>query len=225
MDVTQSSMLIFDMDGVLVDVSESYRAAIAATVEQFTKTTPSAELIQRYKNDGGWNNDWELSHRLIFDLAQRDVPYPEVVSVFQSHFLGRDHDGLVLRERWLPSPGLLERLAQRHSLALFTGRPCAEVEFTLDRFAPEIRWKDIVADGDVAAAKPAPEGLLAIKSRHADAALNYIGDTVDDARSASAAGVRFIGVADRRHDGLEEILRKEGADAVIENVNELEQSL
>ena len=224
MEVTRS-MLIFDMDGVLVDVSESYRAAIAATVERFTKTAPSAELIQQYKNAGGWNNDWELSRRLILDTAERDVPYAEVVSVFQSFFWGSDHDGLVLRERWLPAAGLLARLSQRYALALFTGRPRAELEFTLARSAPEICWQDIVADGDVAAAKPAPDGLLAIQSRHADAALTYIGDTVDDARSAKAAGVRFIGVADPRHAGLAEILRYEGAAGVIENVNELEQTL
>ena len=34
-------LIIFDMDGVLVDVSESYRAAIQATVLHFTGTEPT----------------------------------------------------------------------------------------------------------------------------------------------------------------------------------------
>ncbi len=39
-------MLVFDMDGVLVDVNESYREAIAQTVEHFTGSKPSREQIQ-----------------------------------------------------------------------------------------------------------------------------------------------------------------------------------
>ena len=37
-------MLVFDMDGVLVDVTESYRETIVQTVEHFTGKTISARL-------------------------------------------------------------------------------------------------------------------------------------------------------------------------------------
>ena len=226
MDLTsRSSLLVFDVDGVLVDVSESYRAAIVATVRDFTSQTPAPAVIQSYKNSGGWNNDWELAQRIVLDLSQRTVPYAEVVEVFQSHFLGTANDGLILRERWLPKAGFLERLAGAHALAIFTGRPRAELAWTLGRFAPSIAWSEIIADGEVPAAKPAPDGLLAIQSRHADATLTYVGDTVDDARSARAAAIRFIGVADPRHDGLANLLRAEGAIATVENVNQLEEVL
>lgn len=223
MDLTNgSSVIIFDMDGVLVDVSESYLAAIAATVFQLTQQTPSPELIQRYKNEGGWNNDWELSHRLVTDLGGGELPYAEVVKVFQSRFLGTKNDGLILRERWLPADGFLARLSERSSLAIFTGRPRTEVDLTLQRFAPNIRWSEIIADGDVPTAKPAPDGLHAIQSRHPGAAFTYVGDIVDDAQSAHAAGVRFIGIAEGR---TAELLRAEGAAAVIPNVNHLEDVL
>jgi phosphoglycolate phosphatase-like HAD superfamily hydrolase len=52
-----------------------------------------------------------------------------------------------------------------------------------------------------------------------------VGDTVDDARSARAAGVAFIGVAAAGHSTRSEILRlfaEENAVAVVENVNEIE---
>ena len=55
------SIVVFDMDGVLTEVSESYRAAIVETVEHFTGVRIERDLIQRYKNEGGWNNDWALS--------------------------------------------------------------------------------------------------------------------------------------------------------------------
>ena len=58
-------LLVFDMDGVLVDVTESYRETIARTVEHFTGARPTHERIQEVKNAGGWNDDWKLSHHLV----------------------------------------------------------------------------------------------------------------------------------------------------------------
>lgn len=217
------SVLVFDMDDVLVDVLESYRASLAATVEHFTGATISNDVIQRYKNAGGWNDDWQLSQRVILDTGGLDVPFDEVVAVFQQHFLGANGDGLILRERWLPAPGLLERLAARHQLGIFTGRPRDEMQITLSRFVPDILWGTTITSGDVQNLKPAPDGLLAIAAAHAGCTISYVGDNVDDARSARAAGVRFIGIAQRNSVGLDELLASEGAAAVIENINEIEE--
>ena len=85
--VIKSDMIIFDMDGVLVDVRESYRETICVTVEHFTSKQISRELIQEYKHQGGWNNDWSLSQKIAADLGT-DVPYREVVEYFQKVFLG-----------------------------------------------------------------------------------------------------------------------------------------
>lgn len=218
-------VLVFDMDGVLVDVSESYRATIVETVRHFTGLEIPRDLIQDYKNRGGWNNDWALSQKIVFDLTQKQIPYDTVVQVFQSYFFGPNQDGLVMRERWLPAPGMLERLLQTFDLTIFTGRLRSEAQFTLTRFAPGLQWSMIVGDDDVSHAKPAPDGLLAIAAAHPGAELTYFGDTVDDARSAGAAGVPFIGIAHPRHQGLPELLRAEGAVAVIADINEMEAVL
>jgi len=219
---TKDSVLVFDMDGVLVDVSESYRASIIATVEHFTGATISNDVIQRYKNAGGWNDDWELSQQIVLDTAGLNVPFDQVISVFQQRFLGANNDGLILRERWLPVEGLMERLATRHRLAIFTGRPRSEMEITLLRFIPGLSWAMTVTAADVENAKPAPDGLRAIAQAHAGCTLTYVGDNVDDACSAGAAGVRFIGIADQTSVGLGELLKREGAAAVFENINEIE---
>ena len=216
----QSSVVIFDMDGVLAEVSGSYSAATVATVEHFTGKQVPSEMIEDYKEAGGWNNDWALAQRLIHDIAQKDVPYVEVVSVFQSLFLGRNNDGLIMRERWIPANGLLPRLQQKHDLAIFTGRPRTEIAPTLARFAHDVSWATIVADEEVARPKPAPDGLLAIAAAHQHARLTYVGDNVDDARSARAAAIRFIGVAEKPR--MIDLLRAEGAIAIVANVNELE---
>ena len=216
-----NSLLVFDMDGVLADVRDSYLASIEATVLHFTGKAISPDLITSYKKAGGWNNDWALAQKLIFDTARIEVPYHEVVEVFQAVFLGRNHDGLINRETWIPQSGLLERLSQNHSLGVFSGRTRFEIDLTLSRFASEVEWATIIADAEVANPKPAPDGLHTIAEARPKNSLTYIGDNIDDARSARAAGVRFIGIADGDED-LARVLRKDGAVAVIRSVNELE---
>ena len=175
------SLLVFDMDGVLADVSESYLAAIAATVMHFTDQIVAREAIEQYKQAGGWNNDWALAQKITQDVSQRGVPYHEVVSVFQSFYRREqrrvDHTREMDPAKWPPSA-----LEQNHGLAIFTGRPRAEIGPTLVRFAPEVRWIMIVADEEVEILKPAPDGLVAIRAAHPDTFLSYVGDNVDDAR-------------------------------------------
>src|SRR3954467_6198177 len=130
--VKAPDVLVFDMDGVLVEVSESYREAIRETVRHFTGAIVSHDTIQDFKNAGGWNNDWLLSQRLIQDLGQ-NVPYVDVVEYFNRIFLGENGDGLIQRERWLPGPGLLDELRRNATLAIFTGRAKYEADITLGR--------------------------------------------------------------------------------------------
>src|SRR3982751_2034470 len=85
--VKAPEVLVFDMDGVLVEVTESYREAIRETVKHFTGELVSHDLIQDFKNAGGWNNDWLPSQRLIADLG-KNVDYAEVVEYFNAVFLG-----------------------------------------------------------------------------------------------------------------------------------------
>ncbi len=219
------SVIVFDMDGVLADVTESYREAIVRTVEHFTGKRIARDLVQQYKNAGGWNNDWALSQKIASDLGV-EVAYGAVVDYFNQIFLGSD--GLIRREVWIPLPGLLNRLSRRFDLAIFTGRLRYELDITLARFAPDVRFDPIVCAEHVAKPKPAPEGLFAIQRMKPDRGLWYVGDTIDDARSASAAGVPFIGIIAQDHSSREELTRlfqQESAAAILENVNQIEPVL
>jgi HAD superfamily hydrolase (TIGR01548 family) len=216
-------VIVFDMDGVLVEVMQSYRETIRETVRYFTGEPASHDEIQDYKNAGGWNNDWPLSHRLIANRGVT-VDYKDVVDRFNKIFLGENGDGLILKEQWMPDPGLLEGLAEQASLAIFTGRVKYEVDPTLRRFAPAIQFDPIITDEVVANSKPAPDGLEMIKRQYPGKQLWYLGDTVDDARSAQAAAVPFIGVStpqNPRHEEIAVNLNELGAFAVIGDINEL----
>lgn len=218
-------VLVFDMDGVLVEVSRSYREAIVETVRHFTGDFVSQDLIQDYKNAGGWNNDWLLSHKFIADRGKQ-VEYADVVAYFNEVFLGENGDGLIRYEEWMPNDGLLQRLSRHAQLAIFTGRAKYEADITLDRYARDVRFEPLITDDSVPNPKPAPDGLELIQSQYPDRTLWYLGDTVDDARSAQAAGVPFIGVStphNSRHEEIALLLKQLGAFAVIDNINDLEQ--
>src|SRR5713226_6963450 len=130
------------MDGVLAEVSESYRESIVQTVELYTGQRITRDLIHEYKNRGGWNNDWALSQKIAADLGVA-VDYNEIVERFNEIFLGRNGDGLIQRERWFPGPGLLERLGKRFGLAIFSGRLRYEADITLRRFASDMIFDPI----------------------------------------------------------------------------------
>ena len=217
-------MIVFDMDGVLADVSESYRESIVQTVESYTGQRITRDLIQEYKNRGGWNNDWLLSQKIAADLGI-EIDYGEIVERFNEIFLGRNGDGLIQREMWFPELGLLARLSERFGLAIFSGRLRYEADITLRRFASDVTFDPIVCADDVPKDKPAPDGLLAIQRVNPGRKLTYVGDTVDDARAASAAGVPFIGIAARSHSRRAELIRlfeEQHSVAILENVNEIE---
>jgi HAD superfamily phosphatase len=221
------ALIVFDMDGVLTEVSESYREAIVQTVGHFTGRQITRDLIQDYKNRGGWNNDWALSQQIASDLGV-EVDYGKVVDHFNEIFIGRNGDGLIQRESWFPHPGLLERLAKRSGLAIFTGRLRYEADISLRRFCNGLSFDPIICADDVTAGKPAPDGLFAIQRMKPGRKLAFVGDTVDDARSASAAGVPFIGIVAQSHSRREELTRlfeQERAVAILENVNQIEEAL
>jgi len=220
-------LLVFDMDGVLVDVTESYREAIAQTVLHFAGTAITHPEIQDYKNQGGWNDDWKLSHHIIGERGV-SVEFEEVKRHFQSIFLGNGTDGLILRERWVAREGTLERLNEQFRFAVFTGRPRPDADLTLQRFVPRMIFDPIVAMHDVQNLKPAPDGLLHILKCVPEVKAFYVGDTVDDARCASAAGVPFVGIAapaNPRYLDLVFLFQGEGAYAIVDDINYLEEVL
>jgi len=69
------NLLVFDMDGVLVDVSGSYREATRQAAYTFLKDCRGGELLPQplfsleelaaVKQSGGLNNDWDMTHRII----------------------------------------------------------------------------------------------------------------------------------------------------------------
>lgn len=222
--------VLFDMDGVLVDVSRSYRLAIGRTVAHFSGRELSPARIQAYKDAGGFNNDWQLTHQALRDLGV-EVPYEAVVRVFQQLYLGEGFDGLIRNERWLLREDVAERLAASHHLGVVTGRPRAEAEWTLQRAGMRHWFGTVITMDDLPQErqKPRPDGLwLALSALQATEGW-YLGDTIDDLAAAKSAGLVPVGVVqfgtEEEQMARRRLLLDHGAQVVLADVNHVEEAL
>lgn len=220
----RADVVVFDMDGVLVDPTETFRRALIDTVRHFAGVTITQDDIVRIKNGGGYNDDSEIALLAIRE-AGFDPAMSEIRTFGRALYWGNNAEGYIRDERWLVDPGLLENLAAKRRLAIFTGRGMQSATHTLRRFCSQIDFDPIVTHEQVERLKPAPDGLLLIRRTVPDRELVFVGDNVDDCRSALAAGVRFVGIASPdtpRHAETKALFEKLGAETVLKSVNDLE---
>ncbi|MDX9802005.1 MAG: HAD hydrolase-like protein [Spirochaetia bacterium] len=74
-------LIIFDMDGVLIDVSNSYRDTVRKAVSIFLNPCAGSGMLKSplfeladlafLKQSGGLNNDWDLTHRVLTLLLSK----------------------------------------------------------------------------------------------------------------------------------------------------------
>ncbi|MCK4327620.1 MAG: histidinol-phosphate transaminase [Candidatus Diapherotrites archaeon] len=197
--------VIFDIDGVLVDVSSSYREAILRTVEWWGGQATNGD-ISRLKGLG-FNNDWDVTYALAkktTGVDRGDPDYSLLKQKFQELYLG----GLIDKEKKIVKPEMLDRLVG-YRLGIATGRPRAEALYCLKGFIPKyFREGCIVALEDCGKEKPDPTPLLKAKKALGCKAPVYVGDTASDELAAKAANMPCIIV---------------GRD--IEDVNELPEAM
>ncbi len=218
--ILKPQAVLFDMDGVLADVSESYRAAIIGTAASYGVELAAIE-IARAKAEGNSNNDWQLTRRL---LASRGVerPLEEVTSRFETLYQGNEQrPGLRNRERLLFPRTLFEALARRMPLAIVTGRPQKDAERFLIDYGLEGAVSALVCMED-APPKPDPAPIRLALDRLGVASAWMVGDTPDDIRAARSAGVLPLGVS-APGDGPEsaECLMAAGAWRVVNHADEI----
>ncbi len=185
---TKYDGLIFDMDGVLVDVSESYREAIRQTAGYFLKKNVLMSEVNEMKNKSGMNNDWDASYALI---NKPEISYKMVKDYFQKIYLG----GLIDKEKLLISKQELQFLKNKYKkLGIATGRPKKEAEYVIKKNKLETIFDCVLALEDVAKSKPAPDSILAVIKKLNLKQTIYIGDSQCDFLSAKLAKIPYINV-------------------------------
>ncbi|ADC89232.1 HAD-superfamily hydrolase, subfamily IA, variant 1 [Thermocrinis albus DSM 14484] len=169
--------LIFDVDGVLVDVSESYHHAIKMTAEYFLGKEVDLEVVRKIKFEKGINNDWLATKEVLLHFGM-DVDLERIIDKFNEIYrLLRD------RERPILPRDTLERFkAEGFPLAILTGRPREDLRYFMERFGMEDLF-DVVIDDDELhpdLKKPHPYALhYCLELMDVDGAV-YVGDSLAD---------------------------------------------
>ena len=213
--------LLFDLDGVIADVEDSYRRCVLETAGMFGVEV-SREELAAIVLAGDANNDWVLTQRI---LAGRGVEMSldDVTEAYQRAYLGTPTSpGLRESERLLAPPDVLSRLADRLPLAIVTGRPREEAEWFLDKEGLTDLFRTVVCmeDGPL---KPNPAPVRAAASRLGVERTWMVGDTPDDMRAAAGAGAVPIGVVAPGPDPTASAaaLRDTGAATVLAAIEDL----
>lgn len=197
--------VLFDMDGVLVDVKDSYRKAIEETANWHLGRNGGKAIGQKevsmIKSIVGFNNDWDATFAIVkaggrLEGIARAEPlsseekkcklYAELRGKFQSAYL----NGLIRNEPALASKEVFEMLlASGKKIGIVTGRPRAEAEFALRNNGWEgfFQKEGIVALEDCDEEKPSPKPLLLAAQRLGAARPAYVGDNASDAAACRAA--------------------------------------
>ncbi|MDH6057535.1 TIGR01548 family HAD-type hydrolase [Umezakia ovalisporum] len=194
---SETTIVVFDIDGVVRDVGNSYRRALADTVEHFTNTAyrPTPGDIDRLKSEGLWNNDWEASQELIYryfesqgkSRQQLPLNYKAIVTFFQSRYRGTDPEnwtGYICNEPLLLQTSYLEKLTELGICwGFFSGATRASATYVLHKRLG-LQSPVLIAMED-APGKPDPTGLFATVEQLENEPNNiptiiYVGDTVAD---------------------------------------------
>ena len=220
-------ILIFDVDGVLIDVKETFWRSALQTVEKLTGKKATWAELHKWKRQPGNNDDWMMVSQWA---TARGVPttYEAAREAFQPFYWGRNgKPGNVTKEKWLVTPKLVEKWARRRELNLFTGRTRPEFEYSFERWPAAKHFRKVVTMDD-ARKKPYPDGLLAILGKRDPSAALYLGDNVDDALSAKAAGVPFMAILPKNAYSYRERAKKFrelGALTLLERARDLDHLL
>jgi len=132
--------ILFDLDGVLVDVSESYNLTIKMVVERLAGRLVSDEDIEAYRSRGGLNNDWDLTECIIREVGG-PADRTAMVALFQKIYRGKNFGGLIRKETPLVNVDVLRKLRKTHSLGIVTGRPRDEAALHVGQVLEDIDKK------------------------------------------------------------------------------------
>jgi len=221
-------LLVFDLDGVVFDVSNSYRYAIKKTFEHFAGAPCTDFEMQEAKNLGGLSNDWDLTKYLL-DKKGVKAEFSDIVPVFQSIFYDPSKTGskgAIDNEKLVLGPEFFEALSKKYDLAVFTGRPREEAFYSLKKFGIDKFFSCFVCLEDVphGRSKPYPDGLYKIKNNCYFEDICYFGDTPDDIKAGCSASVRVFGVIPPGAPAAcdtEKTLLSNGACSVIQSASDI----
>jgi len=225
-NVFSPKLICLDMDGVLIDTSDSYDEAVKRTVFKLSNQIIEQQQITELRRSGGYNNDWAVSQKLL-EILGMNIDLETVTQEFQTIYLGENGEGLVNNETPLINPSLVKKITASNDqkFCIVTGRPRKEAQSGQKLI--RLESLELISLDDVAEPKPSPEGIKKMQNQilQNNSALSFCtwmcGDNPDDMQAAVGSNSMAIGI------GLDnqEALYAAGADIVIASINEIEEWL
>jgi HAD superfamily phosphatase len=182
--VLKPDAILLDVDGVLVDVSRSYRRAVVDTATYFGASVVAEDVVVK------GNTADDLATTLALLEAQSVKVKPKAVA---TEFERRYQGGLWRHETLRFKPDELRALADRYPLALVTHRTRKDLYRLLEYHGLLPLFQAVVVKED-GPAKPDPWPVLEALTRLDVRSAWMLGDGVEDVLAARGAGVLPVGV-------------------------------
>jgi phosphoglycolate phosphatase len=184
----QLRLLVFDLDGTLIDSREDLGKAVNRMLAEMGRTRLPLEVIASYIGDGAGM----LVRRALGDPANEAV-FARGLELFLAAY--REHllDHTYVYDGVLPALEHFQALELR--MAVLTNKPVAPARILCQSLALAPYFFAIYGGNSFGTKKPDPEGLLALM-REAGAAPEetlMIGDSEVDVLTARAAGCYSLG--------------------------------
>jgi HAD superfamily hydrolase (TIGR01509 family) len=182
--------VIFDMDGLLFDNERLYGEAILTAAREVGCAMSREVFLQLI------GRSREVNHRFLLDHYGADYPLQSLIATWSQHFEALAADGLPLKPGAAELLDLLDELQLPRAIA--TSNSHTRVRRNLDARGLADRFHGVVAHGDYASGKPAPDPFLKAAERLgvAPALCLALEDSHNGVRSASAAGMMAVMVPD-----------------------------
>jgi len=181
--------VVFDMDGLLFDTEALYQKAMLAAAEEGGHDVAAAAALTI-------GVPWHVSRVIFRERCGPDFPVDAFFEVWVGRFRAMAETELALK------PGVAELLDVLDDLklprAIATSSAHGTVQGHLAAHRLEGRFHEIVAHGDYAASKPAPDPFLVAARRLGVEAASCLAleDSHNGVRSAAAAGMMTVMVPD-----------------------------
>jgi len=211
--------VLIDLDGTLMDTAPDLAAAANLVRADFGLPALPVERIAAFVGKGAD----VLVHRALTDRldGQADATiFVKARAAFNRYYHATNGQETIVFDRVPQALDLLR--TSELKLACVTNKPR---EFTLpllERLGLTARFDTVVAGDDVQAKKPNPDLLLAACRNLGVpvAAARMIGDSVNDALAAQAAGMRVILVGTGYNEGgsVAELADRPGVDAIVDSL-------
>lgn len=227
----KKQLLIFDLDGVVFDVSESYLSAIKETFKHFSGYEVELSEILEVKNLGGMNCDWDAT-KCLLSRHGFEIELSDVINVFQDLFYNpniKKNDYLIDKEKLLVKKEVFEKLSKKYDLAVFSGRLKEEALYSLEKYDIDKYFYYFVTSDDLPKnmLKPHPQGVLNILSNCPHIDVKYLGDSVDDVIAGNKADVTTIGVIspEANYNAMKNNFKHLGANYILSDIKDLSEFL